>query len=443
MSLRIFCDHRSHSTQAQLPKAQEHMNASYDAVVDIIRHESETAAWTLTRNGVWVSSLGQSFSHKILTGVLSGVTVELDAIIIKGQTEFDVATMTLKGDVKTGHCLADLLHRAVRDHEEKKRSADEPLHIYDCRVAVSRGEMNSRVNQHVNQTSEHVARMQRIVSAPKTLLFSRHRFWSTKTFDNLCGENVRELKRRVCFFLDNRDWYERKGIPYQLGILLSGPCGTGKTSAIRAIANATKRSIVNVNLTNIATATQLKRLFTLDHMSAFENEEENDAIKVHMPVDKRIFVLDEIDELGDVVAERSTTNSSNKQQSMPDELSLGEMLTLFDGGVEVPGRIIVLLSNYPERIDRALVRPGRIDIHIRFSLASRASLAELFEMIFERPLRQDLVCKLPDEKISPAQASDVFISQMAMNRTVSDETIVESLMSAFICADAQAKPEPK
>jgi ATP-dependent 26S proteasome regulatory subunit len=207
--------------------------------------------------------------------------------------------------------------------------AGEPKYVFDSKATQSRSEINARVNQHVNSTPDHVLRMQRIVGAPRSLAFTKHRFHSTKTFANLCGDDVRELQRRVSFFLENQEWYRSKGIPYQLGIMLSGPCGTGKSSAIRAIANATHRSIVNVNLSSIATASQLKRLFLNDALQVYETDEQAEPTPMLLPVSDRIFVLDEIDALGGaMVLDRSTGGGGGGGAAMPDELSLGELLTM-------------------------------------------------------------------------------------------------------------------
>jgi SpoVK/Ycf46/Vps4 family AAA+-type ATPase len=85
-----------------------------------------------------------------------------------------------------------------------------------------------------------------------------------------------------------------------------------------------------------------------------------------------------------------------------------------------------MLSNYPERLDKALVRPGRIDIHVRFGLSSRKGLAELYAMFYDAELSDDLIERLPDALISPAEASDVFISERSKKES-SPERVVELL----------------
>jgi DNA replication protein DnaC len=87
---------------------------------------------------------------------------------------------------------------------------------------------------------------------------------SNRTFDNLFFEKKREILKKIDFFIENKSWYDEKGIPYNLGIGLHGPPGTGKTSFIKALANRTNRDIVIIPLKLIKTVSQLKAIFYED-----------------------------------------------------------------------------------------------------------------------------------------------------------------------------------
>jgi hypothetical protein len=63
---------------------------------------------------------------------------------------------------------------------------------------------------------------------PPRLTFSKHLFSTTRTFDNIFFEQRDAVKKRVDFFLKRRDWYEQKGVPYTLGLLLHGVPGAGE-----------------------------------------------------------------------------------------------------------------------------------------------------------------------------------------------------------------------
>jgi len=97
---------------------------------------------------------------------------------------------------------------------------------------------------------------------PKGLcMFSKSKFQSNRTLKNVYLRQIGDLQERVEFFMRRRDWYDSKGIPHTLGIVMYGHPGCGKTSTIKAIANETKRHIFNIMLSEIRTKEALKDLF--------------------------------------------------------------------------------------------------------------------------------------------------------------------------------------
>lgn len=324
--------------------------------------------------------------------------------------------------------------------------------VFDLKVA--RSDANARVSQYVNQVPEAVSRMQRIVSAPRHLSFNKTPFRSNKAFGNLFGAEIKELERRVRFFLENKQWYADKGVPYQLGVMLSGACGTGKSSAIRAIANLTRRHIVNVNIANVCTSTQLRRLFFSDDLHVLDTDDQAEGRCMHVPVHQRLYVLEEIDAVGagQVLLERldadgKTKSRQAKGESLPDEVTLGEILQIFDGNVEAPGRIVVVTTNHPEALDRSFVRPGRIDIHISFGQASREAIADLYASLTEEKLSQEQFDRLPDRKVSPAVVAEIVLRNLAaVDRSsagFSTASISNAVVETLIAAAAAQKAQPK
>ena len=76
-------------------------------------------------------------------------------------------------------------------------------------------------------------------------------FISTRRFDNLYFDEKDKLIKKIDFFMNNKEWYETEGHPYTLGIGLSGPPGTGKTSIIKCIANKLNRHLIQIPLNKI------------------------------------------------------------------------------------------------------------------------------------------------------------------------------------------------
>ena len=58
------------------------------------------------------------------------------------------------------------------------------------------------------------------------------------------------------------------------------------------------------------------------------------------------------------------------------------------GTVEYPGRILIMTSNYPERLDKALVRKGRMNISLRMKKASAAITKEMYENFYDDKVAQ-------------------------------------------------------
>ena len=90
-------------------------------------------------------------------------------------------------------------------------------------------------------------------------------------------------------------------------------------------------------------------------------------------------------------------------------INLSFMLNLLDGVLETPGRMMIITSNYPDKLDDAILRPGRIDIKIQFK---RASIQVICDMLahFYNMQPNDFKCEIPqkfDEIFTPAEIMDV------------------------------------
>ena len=243
-------------------------------------------------------------------------------------------------------------------------------------------------------------------------------FESTRTFDNMFFENKKDTLMKINFFLNNRLWYFTKGIPYSLGIGLYGPPGTGKTSFIKALSNLTDRHIVTISLKLIKTKKQLDSIF-FEHRYNYCNE------KNSVGFDKKIVVFEDIDCIGDIVLAREFKKPQQevkvtevkasdlvKLELEEDPLTLDDLLNLWDGIRETPGRIMVMSSNHYDKLDPAIKRPGRIDITLELSYASRQTINEIHAHLFNNEsIDEELLNKIPDRAFSPAEIINIYMSE--------------------------------
>jgi ATP-dependent 26S proteasome regulatory subunit len=276
--------------------------------------------------------------------------------------------------------------------------------------------------------------------------FIHNKFQSNKTFDNLVFRDKTMLKERLDFFLNNKSFYEKLGIPYTLGLLFHGLPGTGKTSTIKAIANYTKRHLIIIPMNKVKTNSTLRDVILTDEIGiyniphhkrlyVFEEIDCNGMAEIIAPRDNNEKIKDSISEddivfLKDIIdTEKSKRQSSktypcNEQENENDKVTLGGLLELLDGINEATGRMLVMTTNSdPTKFDKALIRPGRIDCNIEFKRCDHAELNQLYELWFNKSIPKEKLLQIKEEAYTPAELGEIFI------RSTSDpDTIIEELI---------------
>ncbi|XP_052192825.1 AAA-ATPase At3g50940-like [Diospyros lotus] len=184
-------------------------------------------------------------------------------------------------------------------------------------------------------------------------LYSLSGLWSSVNLDNpstfetlamdpkLKKELIEDLDR----FTRRRKFYRRVGKAWKRGYLLYGPPGTGKSSLIAAMANYLKFHVYDMELTNIHYDSGLRRaLLSTSNRS--------------------ILVIEDIDCSSDFQNRQDAGYNQGDNQ-----LTLSGLLNFVDGLWSSCGdeRILIFTTNHKDRLDPALLRPGRMDMHIHMS----------------------------------------------------------------------------
>lgn len=194
-----------------------------------------------------------------------------------------------------------------------------------------------------------------------------------------------------------RLWYSNRGIPYRRGYLLHGPPGTGKTSLCFAAAGILRLKIYLISLNS--------RTLKEDGFAALFRE---------LPW-RCIVLLEDIDAAGltnrksdnptadgnkndtsTLSAKVQEANTSGGNLSSQPTLSLSAFLNVIDGVCSSEGRILVMTTNHIERLDPAMLRPGRVDMTVEFTYADTTMIRDLFKAIYinlelERPAKTPAV----------------------------------------------------
>jgi len=277
----------------------------------------------------------------------------------------------------------DRAFRSYQDAERKKHTQDKTRYFY-----IQNGDKSSTAAG---------------ATEGSTVAYKRYALGEEKTFDNLFFQDKRQVLQLLDSFTSKSGKFAIKGFPYKLGLLLHGPPGTGKTSLIKAIAQHTKRHIVTISLGKIKTNQEL-----LDALFDMRFVVEGLDTPVEMSLKDVVFVMEDIDCASSVVQPRQRTDDDGakekegdapkseedklmsvvikacvedekKHNMKKDKLNLSGLLNVLDGVIDCPGRIVIMTTNHPEKLDAALVRPGRVNKKLLLGFMACDNIQEMIE----------------------------------------------------------------
>ncbi|KAJ8648618.1 hypothetical protein MRB53_001641 [Persea americana] len=219
------------------------------------------------------------------------------------------------------------------------------------------------------------------------------------TFETLAMEP--ELKNAVMEdlkrFLERKEFYRRMGKAWKRGYLLYGPPGTGKSSLIAAMANFIKFNVYDLELTELRCNSELKKLLIAT---------ENRSIIVIEDIDCTLHLV----KRGKQGGGREQAHEYNKLPQM----TLSGVLNFVDGLWSSCGdeRIIIFTTNHKDRLDPALLRPGRMDMHIHMSYLKANAFRILASNQFgieDHQLFEEIQQLLTEVEVTPAEVAGVLM----------------------------------
>ncbi|PNX76706.1 putative mitochondrial chaperone BCS1-B-like protein, partial [Trifolium pratense] len=238
-------------------------------------------------------------------------------------------------------------------------------------------------------------------------------------------------------------YYARIGKPWKRGYLLYGPPGTGKSSLVAAIANFLKYDIYDIELTNVKPNAELRKLLIgITSKSVVVIEDIDCSLDLTGQRKTNLENGKEKEEMNQVVASLHELKSEAATENQKiSQVTLSGLLNFIDGIWSAsPGeRLIIFTTNYAERLNHALIRRGRMDMHIELSYCGFDGfkiLAMNYLNLESHFLFETIRSLLEETNMTPADVAENLMPKVA-NEDV--ETSLERLIQALRSCKEEAE----
>ena len=279
----------------------------------------------------------------------------------------------------------------------------------------------------INETEGTKNRLQqRIYEYSPEFLIERGKLELNRNFDSLFFTEKPSILSVLTSFREGTLFPKHLPIDNKLGIILHGPPGTGKSGFIAAVGNFLKRNILLVNMNRVKTRKELDEILMFDsktHIWVFE--EFDCAAGVAKRTDST--VPDPIGEFSPYAVmllnqkEKSDTimkELREEKAALNDKLDLQYILTKLDGLESAKDRLIIATTNHPERIDPALLRPGRFGIQVNLSYCSNQMIQDIIGMIFQIPANEIDITGIKECIWTPAEILQLGITKASLEKVL-------------------------
>uniref|UniRef100_A0A0E0JA66 AAA+ ATPase domain-containing protein n=1 Tax=Oryza nivara TaxID=4536 RepID=A0A0E0JA66_ORYNI len=242
------------------------------------------------------------------------------------------------------------------------------------------------------------------------------------TFDMLAMDHAKkvEIVDDLTTFQKGKEYHSKVGKAWKRGYLLHGPPGTGKSTMIGAMANFLDYDVYDLDLTSVKNNSELRKLFLDTTDKSIIVIEDIDAIEVELTTKRKGKKAANGDEIHD---KRMLIEFSDKNDEK-SKVTLSGLLSFVDGLWSACGseRIFMFTTNHIDRLDPALIRPGRMDKHIEMSYCRFEAfkvLAKSYLDITEHSLFAEIERLLDDTDTTPADVANNLMLRSKRNGEIS------------------------
>jgi chaperone BCS1 len=180
------------------------------------------------------------------------------------------------------------------------------------------------------------------------------------------------LLQDIAQFRNSKARYQRLGVPYHRGYLFYGPPGTGKTSLVSALAAHFGLSIYIINLGD----------FTDRSLMSAVNQVPRNSVLLFEDIDCMRGGQSRGGSDSASAESRSPATKGKDDPPTQPGVTLSGLLNTLDGFYAPSGVLFVMTTNHIEKLDPALLRPGRIDYKLYLAKASDRQKMELYRRFF-------------------------------------------------------------
>ncbi|GMI68916.1 hypothetical protein like AT1G43910 [Hibiscus trionum] len=227
------------------------------------------------------------------------------------------------------------------------------------------------------------------------------------------------IKDDLDSFAGRKDFFESVGRAWKRGYLLFGPPGTGKSSLVAAIANYLNYNVYDLQFQSVRNDADLRRILT---------STTNRSILLIEDIDCSTKIAKDRDKVKDDQDKEDKDGRPDRPSSIDPGVTLSGLLNFIDGLWSSCGneRIIIFTTNHKEKLDPALLRPGRMDVHIHMGYCTPTGFRKLATTYLG--IKDDKLFDAIDDLIKIVDVTPAEVAQQLMIKSDDPKAALHGLI---------------